>query len=58
MQSLFRAMKRGNTIAYFVSESNGVQIMNKKGSTPVAWRIALKHDVTKQYLQRYAPSCI
>jgi len=57
MQSIFRAMRRGNAVAYMVSEVSGLQVKYKKGSSKSSWRFAKRHSITGTFLDTYAP-CI
>lgn len=54
MQSLYRALRRRNAVAYFVSPLQGVKILYKKESKVREWRYALQHNVTSAFLARYA----
>lgn len=54
MQSLYRALRRGNAVAYFVSQLQGVKILYKKGSKVREWCYALQHNVTPAFLAKYA----
>lgn len=55
MQSLYRALRRGNAVAYLGSAVTGVQIRYKKGSTKSEWHYARRHSVTHEFLLRFAP---
>jgi len=43
MQSINRAIKRGNAVTY--NTGNGFSTIRKKGSPKKLWRFALKHQV-------------
>jgi hypothetical protein len=45
MQSLERAIKRGNAIRYVSSPALGVQVCWKKGSTKKVWDFAVKNKI-------------
>ena len=51
MQSIKRALKRKNAIAFYNSEITGCRICYLKGSTVEQIRNAKKYDITNEYLK-------